>query len=75
MAELMDQNSRRAKPWETRRPAYEALITSAITSAELAKNIGLNPDNIILSCKVSGVQDLISVYRELPAAASCCTWA
>ncbi|QXZ08336.1 flavodoxin-dependent (E)-4-hydroxy-3-methylbut-2-enyl-diphosphate synthase [Comamonas sp. Y33R10-2] len=65
MADLMDQNSRRAKPWETRQVMYEALITSAITSAELAKSMGLNPDNIILSCKVSGVQDLISVYREL----------
>lgn len=65
MAELMDANSKRAKPWETRQVMYEALITSAITSAELAKNMGLNPDNIILSCKVSGVQDLISVYREL----------
>lgn len=65
MAELMDANSQRAKPWETRQVMYEALITSAITSAELAQNIGLNPDNIILSCKVSGVQDLIAVYREL----------
>ena len=65
MAELMDQNSRRERPWETRQVMYEALITSAISSAELARNIGLNPDNIILSCKVSGVQDLISVYREL----------
>ena len=65
MAELMDANSKRAQPWETRQVMYEALITSAISSAELAKNIGLNPDNIILSCKVSGVQDLISVYREL----------
>jgi len=65
MAELMDANSRRAQPWETRQVMYEALITSAITSAELARNIGLNPDNIILSCKVSGVQDLIAVYREL----------
>ncbi|MBV8250068.1 MAG: flavodoxin-dependent (E)-4-hydroxy-3-methylbut-2-enyl-diphosphate synthase, partial [Comamonas sp.] len=65
MAELMDQNSKRAKPWDTRQVMYEALITSAISSAELAKNIGLNPDNIILSCKVSGVQDLISVYRAL----------
>lgn len=65
MAELMDQNSKRTQPWETRQVMYEALITSAISSAELAKNIGLNPDNIILSCKVSGVQDLISVYREL----------
>ena len=65
MAELMDQNSRRSQPWETRQVMYEALITSAIGSAELAKSMGLNPDNIILSCKVSGVQDLISVYREL----------
>jgi (E)-4-hydroxy-3-methylbut-2-enyl-diphosphate synthase len=65
MAELMDQNSRRVNPWETRQVMYEALITSAVSSAELAKNIGLNPDNIILSCKVSGVQDLISVYRAL----------
>lgn len=65
MAELMDANSQRAQPWETRQVMYEALITSAITSAELAQNIGLNPDNIILSCKVSGVQDLIAVYREL----------
>lgn len=65
MAELMDANSQRAQPWETRQVMYEALITSAITSAELARNIGLNPDNIILSCKVSGVQDLIAVYREL----------
>ena len=65
MANLMDQNSRRDKPWETRQVMYEALITSAISSAELARNIGLNPDNIILSCKVSGVQDLIAVYREL----------
>ncbi|MEZ2740431.1 flavodoxin-dependent (E)-4-hydroxy-3-methylbut-2-enyl-diphosphate synthase [Comamonas jiangduensis] len=65
MAELMDANSQRAQPWETRQVMYEALITSAITSAKLAQNIGLNPDNIILSCKVSGVQDLIAVYREL----------
>ena len=65
MAELMDANSQRAQPWETRQVMYEALITSAITSAELAQSIGLNPDNIILSCKVSGVQDLIAVYREL----------
>lgn len=65
MAQLMDQNSLRAQPWETRQVMYEALITSAISSAKLAESIGLNPDNIILSCKVSGVQDLISVYRAL----------
>ena len=65
MAQLMDQNSLRSQPWETRQVMYEALITSAIGSAKLAESIGLNPDNIILSCKVSGVQDLISVYRAL----------
>lgn len=65
MAELMDQNSKRARPWDTRQVMYEALITSAITSAQRAEEIGMNGDNIILSCKVSGVQDLISVYREL----------
>ena len=65
LAGLMDVNGRRSQPWDARQVMYEALITSAISSAELARNIGLNPDNIILSCKVSGVQDLISVYREL----------
>jgi (E)-4-hydroxy-3-methylbut-2-enyl-diphosphate synthase len=44
---------------------YEALITSAIGSAELARQMGMEKSQIILSCKVSGVQDLISVYREL----------
>ena len=65
MAELMDQNSRRAQPWDTRQVMFEALITSAITSAQRAEEIGLNGNNIILSCKVSGVQDLSSVYHEL----------
>ena len=65
MAELMDANSRRAQPWETRQVMYEALITSAIESAKRAEEMGLSGDQIILSCKVSGVQDLISVYREL----------
>jgi (E)-4-hydroxy-3-methylbut-2-enyl-diphosphate synthase len=44
---------------------YQALIQSALTSAACASDMGLNPDNIIISCKVSGVQDLISVYRAL----------
>jgi (E)-4-hydroxy-3-methylbut-2-enyl-diphosphate synthase len=65
MAELMDQNSRRSQPWETRQIMYEALITSAVDSARRAEEIGLQGNNIILSCKVSGVQDLISVYRAL----------
>ncbi|MDR0226590.1 MAG: flavodoxin-dependent (E)-4-hydroxy-3-methylbut-2-enyl-diphosphate synthase [Burkholderiaceae bacterium] len=65
MARLMDENSRRARPWDTRQVMFEALISSAIDSARLAESMGLNGDNIILSCKVSGVQDLISVYRAL----------
>jgi (E)-4-hydroxy-3-methylbut-2-enyl-diphosphate synthase len=65
MARLMDENSRRAQPWDTRQVMFEALISSAVDSARLAESMGLNGDNIILSCKVSGVQDLIAVYREL----------
>ena len=65
MAELMDANGRRAQPWDTRQVMYEALITSAVSSARRAEGLGLNGDNIILSCKVSGVQDLIAVYRAL----------
>ena len=65
LAHLMDVNSQRATPWQAKSVMYEALITSAIDSAELAESMGMNGDQIILSCKVSGVQDLISVYREL----------
>ena len=65
LASLMDQNSRREIPWDAKPVMYEALITSAIESARLAETMGLNADQIIISCKVSGVQDLISVYREL----------
>ena len=65
LAHLMDTNSQRAMPWQAKSVMYEALITSAIDSAKLAESMGMNGDQIILSCKVSGVQDLISVYREL----------
>ncbi|MDB5869463.1 MAG: 4-hydroxy-3-methylbut-2-en-yl diphosphate synthase [Polaromonas sp.] len=65
LASLMDENSARAKPWEARQVMYEALITSAIDSAQRAQDMGMRREQIILSCKVSGVQDLISVYREL----------
>jgi (E)-4-hydroxy-3-methylbut-2-enyl-diphosphate synthase len=65
LAHLMDQNSRRNPPWGAKPVMYEALITSALDSAQQAVDLGLNPNQIILSCKVSGVQDLISVYREL----------
>ncbi|MCF8159828.1 MAG: flavodoxin-dependent (E)-4-hydroxy-3-methylbut-2-enyl-diphosphate synthase [Polaromonas sp.] len=65
LADLMDQNSRRNPPWGAKPVMYEALITSALESAQQAVDLGMNPDQIILSCKVSGVQDLVSVYREL----------
>ncbi|MDD2879160.1 MAG: flavodoxin-dependent (E)-4-hydroxy-3-methylbut-2-enyl-diphosphate synthase [Rhodoferax sp.] len=65
LAQLMDQNSRRPMPWDAKPVMYEALITSAIDSATQAVELGMDPNQIILSCKVSGVQDLISVYREL----------
>ena len=65
LASLMDENSRRGSPWEARQVMYEALISSAIGSARRAVDMGLNADNIMLSCKVSGVQDLVAVYREL----------
>ncbi|WP_066704383.1 flavodoxin-dependent (E)-4-hydroxy-3-methylbut-2-enyl-diphosphate synthase [Curvibacter delicatus] len=65
LASLMDENSRRPEPWDAKAVMYEALITSAIDSARFAQSMGMSAEQIILSCKVSGVQDLISVYREL----------
>ena len=65
LAGLMDANSQRPDPLEGRQVMYEALIQSAIGSARRAEAMGMDPDQITLSCKVSGVQDLISVYREL----------
>jgi (E)-4-hydroxy-3-methylbut-2-enyl-diphosphate synthase len=65
LAMLMDENHARAEPWDARSVMYEALITSAIESARRAEEMGMPGHQIILSCKVSGVQDLISVYREL----------
>jgi (E)-4-hydroxy-3-methylbut-2-enyl-diphosphate synthase len=65
LAALMDENLRRAQPWDARQVMYEALIASAIESARRAEGMGLRGEQIILSCKVSGVQDLIAVYRAL----------
>jgi (E)-4-hydroxy-3-methylbut-2-enyl-diphosphate synthase len=65
LVQLMDENSRRATPWEARQVMYEALISSAISSAERAQEMGMQASQILLSCKVSGVQDLIAVYREM----------
>jgi (E)-4-hydroxy-3-methylbut-2-enyl-diphosphate synthase len=61
----MDQNAQRSRPWEARQVMYEALITSALESAAKAEEIGLNGNNIMLSCKVSNVQDLVAVYQAL----------
>ena len=65
LARLMDENHARAQPWDAKQVMYEALITSAIDSAKKAEEIGLPGENIVLSCKVSAVQDLIAVYQAL----------
>jgi (E)-4-hydroxy-3-methylbut-2-enyl-diphosphate synthase len=70
LAQLMDDNHARAEPWDAARVAREALIRSALDSAAKAEELGLPRDRIILSCKVSGVQELISVYRDLAARAN-----
>jgi (E)-4-hydroxy-3-methylbut-2-enyl-diphosphate synthase len=67
LARLMDENASRSSPWDAKQVMYEALIASAIDSAKLAESLGLRSEQIILSCKVSGVQDLIAVYRALAA--------
>ena len=65
LARLMDINAGRDLPWDAKQVMYQALVTSALESAELAERLGLARHQIILSCKMSGVQDLIAVYREL----------
>lgn len=67
LTRMMDANARSSNPKDTDEVMQEALIVSAISSAEKAEQIGLHRDRIILSCKVSGVQKLISVYRDLAA--------
>ena len=64
-ARLMDENHARAEPWDAGRVLREALILSAIDSAERAVELGLAREKIVLSAKVSGVQELIAVYRDL----------
>jgi (E)-4-hydroxy-3-methylbut-2-enyl-diphosphate synthase len=65
LARIMDENAQRSTPWSAQAVMYEALVTSAIENAQRAEEVGLAGDRIVLSCKVSGVQDLIAVYREL----------
>ena len=72
LARIMDENAKSSDPQDASYVMREALITSALESAAKAEEIGLPRDHIVLSCKVSGVQDLIMVYREL---ASRCDYA
>lgn len=65
LARLMDENGKRAEPREPTAVMHDAVVTSAIESAQAAEALGMPRDRIILSCKMSGVQDLISVYRDL----------
>ena len=65
LTELMDANARLADPLEAHQVMIEAMLQSALRSAELAEEVGLGHDRIILSAKVSGVSDLVAVYREL----------
>jgi (E)-4-hydroxy-3-methylbut-2-enyl-diphosphate synthase len=66
-ARMMDENHARAEPWDAGRVLRDALVRSAIDSAERAVELGLGRDRIILSAKVSGVQELIAVYRDMAA--------
>jgi len=65
LTRLMDENARRAEPLDAHLVTREALVVSALSSAEVAEAQGLARDHVVLSCKVSGVQDLVAVYSEL----------
>jgi len=65
LARIMDENAQRAEPKNAVEVMREAMVASALESAAQAESLGLASDHIILSCKVSGVQDLIAVYRDL----------
>ena len=65
LAQMMDDNARRATPWDAKQVMYQALVQSALQSADWAQELGMSANQIIISCKVSGVQDLITVYQAL----------
>jgi len=65
LTRMMDENSRASDPKDAREVTMEAMVVSALNSAAAAEKYGLRPDQIILSAKVSGVQDLVDVYRSL----------
>mgnify|MGYP001111692250 FL=1 len=67
LTRLMDENSRQAEPLDANDVMREAIVVSALESAKRAEELGLGRDRIVISCKVSGVQDLIAVYRNIAA--------
>src|SRR5271165_3860194 len=67
LTRMMDENSKRASPLPAIDVMREAIVVSALGSAKRAQELGLDADKIVISAKVSGVQDLISVYRNLAA--------
>ena len=67
LARVMDENAKRSEPKDATEIMREAMVTSALESAAQAEQLGLPGDRIVLSCKVSGVQDLIAIYRDLAA--------
>jgi (E)-4-hydroxy-3-methylbut-2-enyl-diphosphate synthase len=67
LTQMMDENARRPEPLDAKDVYIEAMLASALRSAELAETVGLRHDQIIISAKVSGVQDLVEVYRRLAA--------
>lgn len=67
LTQMMDDNARRSEPLDAKDVYIEAMLASALRSAELAETVGLRHDQIIISAKVSGVQDLVEVYRRLAA--------
>jgi (E)-4-hydroxy-3-methylbut-2-enyl-diphosphate synthase len=71
LARMMDDNARRERPWDATAVMREALVTSAVDNAQRAVELGMPADAIVLSCKVSNVQDVVAVYRELSTR---CDW-
>jgi len=67
LARIMDQNGKRVTPLDSKAIMRVAMVTSALESASMAEEVGLGCDKIVLSCKVSSVQDLVAIYRELAA--------
>ncbi len=65
VARVMDQNARKPEPLDAEQITHEIMVRSALDSARRAEELGLGRDHIVLSCKMSGVQDLIAVYRKL----------